>query len=431
MMKKITAFIMAFVMCFFTAVITFQITKTSNAGKTPDGTPDNDNAVSIDEYIDGTYVTKELLDKLKGVAELYSEYYVDDEKIDPDYFLEYIMAGFSAGAEDDFGHYLNKENYDATMQDIDGEYYGIGISVIYNKNYNCIEVISVFPESPAIEAGLVPGDLITHVEGESVAEVGYYESIDRVKGLEGETVTLKVLRGANYEESLEFKVPRRKVTEITVTWKMYEKTNNVAIVNIYSFNSKTPEQFVSAVNSAVAAGAQGIVFDVRGNPGGELNSICTILDMLLPSGPIVRFDYKGEENDGMVESGPEYFDFPMVVLCNEYTASAAELFTSALQDYDAAKVVGVTTYGKGTMQSILPLGDGTGYAVTTAYYLPPKSPNYHGVGVVPDEIVEMPEEYKNIYIGKLTPEQDIQLQAAVAITKQIISQQSSGGTVTY
>jgi len=119
------------------------------------------------------------------------------------------------------------------------------------------------------------------------------------------------------------------------------------------------------------------------------------------------------------------------VLCNEYTASAAELFTSALQDYDAAKVVGVTTYGKGTMQSILPLGDGTGYAVTTAYYLPPKSPNYHGVGVVPDEIVEMPEEYKNIYIGKLTPEQDIQLQAAVAITKQIISQQSSGGTVTY
>ena len=165
MMKKITAFIMAFVMCFFTAVITFQITKTSNAGKTPDGTPDNENAVSIDEYIDGTYVTKELLDKLKGVAELYSEYYVDDEKIDPDYFLEYIMAGFSAGAEDDFGHYLNKENYDATMQDIDGEYYGIGISVIYNKNYNCIEIISVFPESPAIEAGLVPGDLITHVEG--------------------------------------------------------------------------------------------------------------------------------------------------------------------------------------------------------------------------------------------------------------------------
>lgn len=427
---------MAFVMCFFTAVITFQITKTSSVGKQPEGTTDgndnnNDDVISIDEYIDGTYITKELLDKLKGVAELYSEYYVDDDKIDPDYFLEYIMTGFSAGAEDDFGHYLNKENFEATMQDIDGEYYGIGISVVYNTSYNCIEIISVFPESPAIEAGLVPGDLITHVEGESVAEVGYYEAIDRVKGLEGETVSLKVLRGANYEQSLEFNVPRRKVTEITVTWKMYEKANDVAVVNIYSFNSKTPEQFVDAVNSAVAAGAKGIVFDVRGNPGGELNSICSILDMLLPSGPIVRFDYKGEDKDGMVESGPEYFDFPMVVLCNEYTASAAELFTSALQDYGVAEIVGVNTYGKGTMQTILSLGDGTGYAITTAYYLPPKSPNYHGIGVVPDEIVEMPDEFKNMYIGKLTTEQDVQLQAAVAIAKQVINKKATDGTATY
>lgn len=435
MMKKITAFIMAFVMCFFTAVITFQITKTSavpsDPVSQPDGTAENDDVISIDEYIDGKYITKELLDKLKAVAELYGEHYVDDDKIDPDYLLEYVMAGFTAGTEDDFGHYINKENFEATMQELDGEYYGIGVTIVYNTAYNCIEILSVFPDSPAIEAGLLPGDLITHVAGESVAEIGYYEAIDKVKGLEGEKVSLKVLRGVNYEESLEFNVPRRKVTEISVTWRMYEKAKDVAVVDIYNFNGKTPEQFVNAVNSAIDAGAKALVFDVRGNPGGELYSICSILDMLLPSGPIIRIDYKGEEQDFDVQSGPEYFDFPMVVLCNEYTASAAELFTSALQDYGVAEVVGVNTYGKGTMQTIYSLGDGSGYAVTTAYYLPPKSPNYHGVGVVPDEIVEMPAEFRNVHISKLTVEQDVQLQAAVAIAKQVINKQSADGTVTY
>jgi carboxyl-terminal processing protease len=170
---------------------------------------------------------------------------------------------------------------------------------------------------------------------------------------------------------------------------------------------------------------------VRSNPGGGLGSVCEILDFLLPAGPIIRIDYKGESRDTSIPSNADYFDFPSVVLCNQYTASAGELFSSAMQDYGIAKLVGVTTYGKGTMQTMLELSDGSGIAVTCAYYLPPKSPNYHGVGVVPDVVVEMPEEFANTHLDKLTDEQDIQLQAAVATLFEAMNGSNKGdGTLT-
>ncbi len=431
-MKKITAFIMALVMCAITAVITFQVTMISTDRFVGDSCGTNTSAPAksdLDDYIDGTYITKELLDKLKEVAKVYDLYYVDP--IDPEYFTEYIMAGFIAGAKDQFGQYMNAEDFAESMSDMSGEYYGIGVSVLYSSTYNGIEVITVFPDSPAMEAGVLPGDLIMNVDGIPVAEIGYMEAVNRMRGPEGTLANFTVYRGNNYSEEVSFSIPRRKVTEVTVSWEMYSMAEDVAVVKIYSFDNKTPEQFFSAINSALSAGAKGFVFDVRSNPGGALNSVCDILDFLLPAGPIIRIDYKGEVNDTSIDSKADYFDYPSVVLCNQYTASAGELFSSAMQDYGMAKLVGVTTYGKGTMQTMLTLSDGSGVSVTCAYYLPPKSPNYHGVGVVPDVVVAMPEEFASMNLDKLTDEQDIQMQAAVATLFEIMNGSTKGdGTLT-
>ena len=151
----------------------------------------------------------------------------------------------------------------------------------------------------------------------------------------------------------------------------------------------------------------------------------------VPEGPIIRIDYKGEANDTSINSDANFFDYPMVVLCNQYTASAGELFSSALQDYAVAKLVGVQTYGKGTMQTVLSLPSGGGISVTCAYYLPPKSPNYHGVGVKPDLVVELPEELRNLNVHKLTAEQDTQMQAAVVtLIEEMARREKPDGIVT-
>jgi len=430
-MKKITAFIMALVMCAVTAVVTFQVTMIATdryVGDTQTSAPPAASS-GINDYIDGTYITKDLLDKMQEIAKIYSLYYVDP--IDPDYFTEYIMAGFIAGAKDEFGQYMNPEDFASSMEDMSGEYYGIGVSVLYSNEYNGIEVITVFPDSPAAEAGVLPGDLIMYVDGVSVAELGYYEAINRMRGPEGTFANFTAYRGTNYSEEIKFSIARRKVTEITVSWEMYSKADDVAVVKIYSFDDKTPDQFFNAINSALSAGAKGFVFDVRSNPGGALDAVCEILDFLLPEGPIIRIDYKGEANDTSINSDADYFNYPSVVLCNQYTASAGELFSSAMQDYGMAPLVGVNTYGKGTMQTVLKLSDGSGVSVTCAYYLPPKSPNYHGVGVKPDVVIEMPAEFANVNIDKLTDDEDVQLQAAVVTLQDEMNGSGKGeGVVT-
>lgn len=423
---------MALVMCAVTAVITFQVTMISTdrfVGEVGSAGTSSTSKSDLDEYIDGTYITKELLDKLKEVAKLYNLYYVDP--IDHEYFTDYVMAGFIAGTKDQFGYYVNANDYVDTQNDIKGEYYGIGVSVVYNSSYNGIEVLNVFKDTPAEEHGLLPGDLIMTVEGKTVAELGFTEAVNLMRGPEGTLANFTAYRGTNYSEEISFSIPRRKVTEITADWRMYSKTDNIAVITITSFNEKTPEQFFASINAALNAGAKGFVFDVRNNPGGNLDAVCEILDFLLPEGPIIRIDYKGEENDFTISSNAEYFNYPSVVLCNQYTASAGELFSSAMQDHKMAKLVGVQTYGKGTMQYILDLSDGSGVAVTCAYYLPPYSPNYHGVGVTPDIVTELPEELQNISIYKLTDDQDTQLATAIVnLINEMQKRGVSSGTTT-
>ncbi len=351
-------------------------------------------------------------EKVALIDSIYRQYYYND--LDNEQLSEYILRGYVAGTGDRYGEYFTAEEYALLTADTNAEMQGIGVSVIYNADYGLIEVISVMPDSPALEAGVEPGDLIVYVgeEKESVAELGYNMAVSKMQGKAGTLAVFTVWRGDNYTETVEFSIERGYVTEVTVLSHICETDPTVGIIKITAFDLGTIKQFEEAVNSLISQGATRLVYDVRYNPGGDLTSITTILDALLPEGPIIRtVDKAGKEE--MISSDAKEFNMPMAVLANESTASAAELFTSALKDYGKAVFVGKTTYGKGSMQSILPLGDGSALKLTTRMYFPPFSDSYEGIGIVPDVEVDMDESVANKNIYKITDAEDTQLQAAI------------------
>ncbi len=355
--------------------------------------------------------------KLAEVDSIYRNYYIDE--LDDDTLIDGMLAGYIAGTGDRYGAYYNAEAFDSFVSDLEGEVAGIGVTVIYNVDYKAIEVISVVDDSPALEAGILPGDLIVYVgeDKESVSEIGYYPAINKLKGTVGTHALFTVLRGENYSEVLEFDIERRIVEAQSVLYRVYALDDKIGVIKISEFDGNTPTQFVSAVEELQSKGCEKLIIDLRYNPGGELSSIVTTLDYILPEGPIVRiFDADGNEVKAYYSEAGE-LDMPMAVLVNGSTASAAELFTSAVRDYNKAVIVGTTTYGKGCMQTTIPLSDNSAVSVTYRMYNPPFSDNYHGVGIVPDVEVELDEALSGKNIYKITDEEDNQLTEAVNALK--------------
>ena len=389
-------------------VLTFQMTMILTDGYSRLASDGNAATDSADTVLD-----PDTLSKISEIARVYASVYPGE--IDPAKVEEYLIASFIAGAGDEFGSYFNADDFADYLAGINGNFKGIGVGVIYNSDKGAIEITSVYSDSPAERAGLLPGDMIVYVgRGEnrqSVAELGYYQAVELIKGEAGTFAEFAVLRDG---EEIEFSVERAEITNQTVRFHMYSHDDRVAVIRITQFERVTLEQFEQAMAAAAEAGAEAYVFDVRGNPGGELNTIVSILDKLLPEGPVVRIEYKNEKNNTQMDSDAECITAPMAVLCDGNTASAGELFCSALQDYDKATIVGTQTYGKGTMQQLLSLSDGSGVKVTVAYYLPPFSENYHGVGVTPDIVCERAEELQNVNLEKYTDDNDNQLREAVA-----------------
>ena len=246
-----------------------------------------------------------------------------------------------------------------------------------------------------------------------MAELGYYGALAKLQGKAGTTAEFTVARGANLTDYVDFSIKRGYVKEMTVTSHVDALDPTVGIVKITSFDLGTPQQFADAFNGLIAEGCNKFVVDVRYNPGGELTSICKVLDPLLPKGPVIRTIDKTGKEETVYESDANALDVPIAVLVNESTASAAELFASALQDYGKGIIVGVQTYGKGSMQTVRQLSDGSAISVTYRYYCPPFSDNYDGAGVTPDVVVELDEALKEKNIYKITDEEDNQLRAAV------------------
>jgi len=347
-------------------------------------------------------------EKLEYVDALFRKYYVGE--IDEEQLSDYLIRGYITGVGDKYASYMTADEFSAYMQESSGEMVGIGVHIIYNNDYGAMEVISVMRDSPALEAGVRAGDLIVTVGEESVAELGYYPAVAKMQGEIGTVAEFSVRRGENYSETVDFSITRDVVTDTTVESRIYGE--DIGIVRITQFASNTGENVEKEVKALISQGVQKLIFDVRYNPGGALDGIVDTLDYLLPEGPIIRIVDKAG-NEESISSDASCVDLPMVVLVNESTASAAELFSSALQDYDKAVLVGTTTYGKGTMQTVIRLPDDSGITISYRMYNPPYSDNYEGIGVIPD--IELPLDEaladKNFY--KITDEEDNQLQAAI------------------
>lgn len=380
--------------------------------------------------------------KLETVINLfktYSYYEIDEEVL-----CRAMLSGMGVAINDRYAEYYNAEEYALMTAENQGETQGIGVTVIENTDYKCIEIISVLPNSPALAAGVEPGDLIVYIGSgenkEAVSDLGYYAALAKLQGTKGTVCEFTVARGEGYAEQVEFSITRDTFTAESVTYRVCETDSRVGIIKLIQFDLTTPSQFCTAMDSLIAQGVEYFIFDVRYNGGGDLASISAVLSYMLEEGDVLikTRDRAGREEVDKVEevkyaaSSPysacnvakndiaKYRDKVMgksAVLANGSTASAAELFTCALMDYGISEIVGTTTYGKGSMQSIFSLAyygyDGA-VKMTTKMYFPPISEGYDGIGIAPDLEVELDESLQNKNIYKITDEEDNQLQAAIA-----------------
>ncbi|MBE6708227.1 MAG: PDZ domain-containing protein, partial [Ruminococcaceae bacterium] len=323
-----------------------------------------------EKYLDKMSVIEEQMAEFGDIAadlryidQLYREMYPGE--LDNDQLRNYAIKGFVAGSGDRYGFYYSPDEAEELMNSISGETDGIGINVIYDADKGCIEIISVNEDSPADKAGVKTGDYIAYVvsvdgEKEAVAEIGYDAALSRMKGKAGTKAEFTVFRdddGDGVYDELDFVVERAHIDAVSIDHHIYEPDKTIGIIRITGFDKKTPEQFFAAVDALKAEGAEKLIFDVRYNPGGDKDAVCEILDYLVPEGPLLRtVDAEGNYTVDMT-SGKSELNMPMAVVTNSGTASAGELFAAAIRDYGKGKLVGETTYGKGSMQSIIPVFD--------------------------------------------------------------------------
>ena len=356
--------------------------------------------------------TQLLYDKLASVDSVYRDSFIGE--IDENKLIDSMLKGYVAGTGDKYGAYFTKDEFTELLKDSNAELVGIGVSVIYDGDNKAIRVVNVMPASPALEAGISPGDMIISVDGKLVSTLGYSSAMGMLRGEEGTKAKFTAISGNDVRD---FEIERRKITEYTVYERVYSADSSIGIVQVLEFDSGTPAQFKAAVDGLLEKGVKNIIFDVRNNPGGSLDSIKEILDYLLPEGVMIRM-YDADGKEETLTSDASAIDCKMAVLVNGNTASAAELFAAALRDFDKAFLVGAKTYGKGTVQTIRQLYDGSAISVSDRLYAPPVSDNYEGIGLEPDIRAEQTEEYENTSVFLLTDDNDAQLAAAVReITK--------------
>jgi len=288
-----------------------------------------------------------------------------------------------------------------------GIYSGIGSFIGMDKDVGYPQLTKIIEGTPAEESGLLAGDYIYKVEGEDVRNLELSEVVAKVKGLEGTKVNLTILRDT---EELEFEVERRSIESPTVYLEMFE--NDIAHIEIVSFDQVTTEQFREALEEARSKNMSGLVLDLRNNPGGNLDTVNEIARMLLPEGLIVYTEDKYGERNEYFSNGKQEIEEPLVVLVNGYSASASEVLAGAIQDYGVGTILGTTTFGKGIVQKIITLSDGSAIKLTVSNYYTPNGNNLHKVGVVPDEVLEFDGD------AYLKDETDNQLNRAIEILSE-------------
>jgi carboxyl-terminal processing protease len=350
---------------------------------------------------------EEKLDQINGLIE---DYYLYEDEIDEDTLIDGIYSGYAAALGDPYTEYYDEEETKALEESTSGVFSGIGALMSKSPDSDEVVVANVYEGSPAEKAGLQEGDVISQVDGKAAAGEDLSTVASWVKGEKGTEVSLHVLREG---EELELTAIRDDIETQTVFYEM--KDGQTGYIAVSEFDDVTYEQFETALNDLEAQGMEGLVIDLRGNPGGNLTTVTDMLKLLLPEGTIVSTKDKYGNTEEITCDGENEFTKPLAVLVNEYSASAAEIFSAAVQDYGTGVIVGTTTYGKGVVQQIIDLGDGTCLKLTIAEYYTPSGRSINGTGVEPD--VEVEYEY-----NENDPEADNQLEQALETVREELEQ---------
>ena len=313
---------------------------------------------------------------------------------------------------DRWSYYISAKDYDAHKEQEENAYVGVGITIEPQEEEQGFLVVMVTEGGPAQEAGIEVNDLLIGVEEQDVRSMTTTEVRELIRGEEGTKVSLTVMRQG---EHMTLSVERRRIEETVAEGEMLE--NGIGLVRIYNFDERCAQESIQAIEKLRAEGAKKLILDVRNNPGGFAEELVELLDYLLPEGDLFRsVSYDGKEQ--VDTSDADFLDMPMAVLANANSYSAAEFFAAALQEYEAAIVVGEPTVGKGYYQQTIPLGDGSAVALSTGKYFTPKGNSLTDKGITPDVRVDVDEETSEaIYYGTMSVNEDPQIQAAVKALK--------------
>ena len=358
-------------------------------------------------------------DKLKKInSYIKSEYLYDDydqSAMDDAAAMAYVEA-----MGEPYTHYYSKEEFESYRSGVEDSYVGIGVVISVDEAAGKIIVVSPTENSPAYNAGLLPGDYILAVDGTAYSGAQMDECVSAIRGgPAGTEVVISIERGGKKND---YTIERQNISSDSVKGEMLG--NNIGYLRISAFNTNeadseetTYTEFRAEMEKLQNEGMEKLIIDLRDNPGGVLDVVCDIADYLLPEGVITytetrrgrRVEYKSDSDE---------LDIPMVVLINDGSASASEILTGALKDYGKAKVVGETSFGKGIVQTVIPFSDGSGMSITVAKYYTPNGICIHGEGIKPDYEVSLPEEYKNGYASSVPRDKDTQLGKALELLNE-------------
>lgn len=353
--------------------------------------------------------TQNISSALKKYREIIDKYYlgeVDDEKL-----KEGAIKGYIAGLNDPYTEYISKDDMKDYISETLGNFTGIGIYMVKDTETNRIKVLSTIKNSPAEKVGIKPGDLIISADGVEYTADDMQKAANNIKGEEGTNVKLVVLRD---NQTLTFDITREKIKENQVEGKVL--SNNIGYIKFTSFDESTAEDFKNEFEELNKKGIKSLIIDLRNNGGGIVESALKIADYMTDKGSVLLYevDKNGKETVKKSEKDP-IINMPIIVLTNENTASASEILAGALKDLGKAKIVGTKTYGKGVIQQILTLSDGSGLKITIEEYQTPNKNKINKIGITPDEEVELPEELQNSL--EIEESKDTQLQKAIELLK--------------
>ena len=321
-----------------------------------------------------------LMNKLANLEEIIDVYYYQDE-VDDTELENGIYKGLLDAVGDPYTVYYTEEEIKELMEQTQGIYYGIGCYVGLDETTSCTKVVKAIPGTPAEEAGLRPDDIIYEVDGVSTYNKDLNSVVALIKGEEGTKVTLTIVR-AGEPDYLYIDVERRKVESPTVEYEMLE--DGMAYIQITEFDSVTVDQFADALATVKESDMEGLIIDLRANPGGSLDAVVDIAEMLLPEGLIVYTEDKYGNRQEYACDGKREFKYPLVLLVDGNSASASEILAGAVQDYGIGTLVGTTTFGKGIVQQVVNLSDGSAVKITVSSYYTPSGKNIQGTGIEPD-----------------------------------------------